>query len=227
MKTKVEALMSLAEKLGAQEDATPQTVVDALKVIYETLGGEENLNGVQTIAEMIQAVASVAEAGITPEGTIRITENGTVDVTEYAEAEVDVPGTGKVWPLNVKAIGGTVYIENPAYFEVGGNYSISPGEQSYGVTTSPLTPDGVNINCKALKTSYPGFSGSFLLDFLVVEAPNQKRIAVGETNCTVIVVAEGLSEQYNKNTIVVKVDGRKSNTVVANPYVTFVISDPS
>lgn len=61
MKTKVEALMILAEKLGAQEDATPQTVVDALKVIYETLGGEGDLNGVQTIAEMIQEVASVAE----------------------------------------------------------------------------------------------------------------------------------------------------------------------
>lgn len=51
-------------------------------------------NGTQTTykpSEMAAAIDALPSGGITPTGTIEITQNGTVDVTQYASAEVDVP----------------------------------------------------------------------------------------------------------------------------------------
>lgn len=41
-----------------------------------------------------EITVNVPSSGITPTGTINITENGTVDVTQYASAEVNVSGGG-------------------------------------------------------------------------------------------------------------------------------------
>lgn len=41
-----------------------------------------------------EITVNVPSSGITPSGTIQITENGTVDVTQYASAEVNVSGGG-------------------------------------------------------------------------------------------------------------------------------------
>lgn len=74
---------------SAQLDADLKVVADAIR----TKGGtSEQLEFPSGMASAVESI----ETGITPTGTIEITENGTHDVTEYASANVNVASGGSV-----------------------------------------------------------------------------------------------------------------------------------
>lgn len=60
-----------------------QDIADAIREKTET---EDTFKP----SEMGEAIRGISSGGITPSGTIEITENGTYDVTEYASASVEV-----------------------------------------------------------------------------------------------------------------------------------------
>lgn len=65
-----------------------------------------------------EITVNVPSSGITPSGTIQITENGTVDVTQYASANVNVGGGISLETLNVLQNGTTNAPNGTAYNKV-------------------------------------------------------------------------------------------------------------
>lgn len=89
MKQIVDKLNNIAKAIDENvELPTTDLIVDSLDAITRAYGGTPNDSNL--IVDKLEAIAGVAHGGITPTGTIEITENGTYDVSNYAEADVDV-----------------------------------------------------------------------------------------------------------------------------------------
>lgn len=104
----------------------------ALATAIKTKAGA---TGGKTLDELAEVVGGIETGGITPTGTISITENGTVDVTEYASANVNVSGGG-ITPS------GTINITQNGTYDVTNYASAEVAVQSSGgVASGSFTPE--------------------------------------------------------------------------------------
>lgn len=66
----------------------------AIQDIANAIRSKSGTSDTFKVAEMGDAVRAIPQGGVTPTGTINISENGTFDVTQYATADVNVQGGG-------------------------------------------------------------------------------------------------------------------------------------
>lgn len=109
-----ETMTSIADPLrslaGRTDELTPAEMVAAGNAAKSEVNTQTDL--ITQIGVALQGKAAPG-GGITPTGTIEITENGTHDVTEYATAEVNVPSEEPVLQTKTATPNTTEWLVEP------------------------------------------------------------------------------------------------------------------
>ena len=74
-----------------------------LTALATAIKTKASVSGTYSLDDLVDVVDDI-ETGITPSGTISITQNGTVDVTQYASANVNVGGGGGGETITLSAV---------------------------------------------------------------------------------------------------------------------------
>ena len=111
------------------------------------------------VSELSSAIQNIQTGGITPSGTISITENGTVDVSQYANAEVNVSSSPSLQSKSVTyTANGTATItpddgyDGLSSVDVTVNVSGGGGGEDTVTVTLPIGPDKFNYDMEVTAT---------------------------------------------------------------------------
>ena len=104
---------------------------DYLHGAADAIRRKDGTSNTYTPAQFEEAIDAIPTGGITPTGTINITENGSVDVTQYATANVNVSGGGDD-SFSLKN-----YIESSGAQYINTGYSVTTGTYIEAVAFVP------------------------------------------------------------------------------------------
>lgn len=120
-----------------------------LSDIADAIRSKNGTSNTYKPSQMPDAIEAISGGGITPTGTIEITQNGIVDVTNYASADVDVPSETPTLGTKTITQNGTYDAEDDSldgYSEVTVNVSggITPtGTKQISITQNGTTTEDV------------------------------------------------------------------------------------
>ena len=131
---------------------------NSLSDIADAIRAKNGSQSTYKPSQMADAISAISGGGITPTGTVQITQNGTVDVTQYASADVNVPTEGTT-PTGTKQItissNGTTTedVTNYASAEITVNVPASGGNGASGefVVSTGVKSGSIETNLASLQ----------------------------------------------------------------------------
>lgn len=119
--------------------------------------------------DLLSYLLAKGKGGVTPTGTINITENGTYDVTNYASAEVDIPSEPSL-PNTYKKVN---YVESSGTQYINTGYKVNANTKLQIKASQLRSASGYIFGAKEEDVQYILLSYAGKVAFYYNESPNR------------------------------------------------------